>query len=77
MVALDKDTEYLLAYVRVYMRKDKHVWTKGFYQLRHKGEKFVTEGEIDAETELLKSEISNISKESKQRIEEIMGGQIL
>mgnify|MGYP001589307198 CR=1 FL=1 len=77
MVSLDKDTEYLLAYVKVYMRKERHIWTRGVHKLINKNIQFVTKSEIDAEIKLLKSEIAKISQESKERIEEIMNGQIL
>jgi hypothetical protein len=74
MAALDKDTEYLLGYVRVYMRKDKHIWSLWLHKKRYSDAEFVSEDEIQSEIKILESEIREISEKSKERIQKIVNG---
>ncbi len=74
MVGLDKDTQYLLGYIRLYMRKDKHIWSKWLYKKRNKEKPFISEKEIQQEVESLQSEIKEVSKKSRERIDKIMNG---
>ena len=70
LLGLDEDTIKFLAFIRVYLKKDKHIWT--IWLLRKEKKEVVTKEEIDKELETLNGEVAEISKESRERIAKIM-----
>lgn len=68
---LEKDTELLLSYVRVYLRKDKKWIDRISFQLNVFQSVKITDKEIAAEHEILKQEIDEIQQASKERIAEV------
>lgn len=72
MTEIDNDTSYFLGYVRVYIRKDKHIWSRWLFKIKNKEKQFISKKEIKKEVKVLQSEIEKISSESRKRIEKIM-----
>lgn len=72
---LDEDTKYLVSYVRVFMRKDKHIWSipliKRGGSLKQ-GDDIVYDKEVRAELKVMEKEIVEVQKNSKAKIEKII-----
>jgi len=72
--ALEEDTRHFLAYIRIYMRKDKHIWSIWLLEMQNKDKPVVTKSEVKKELKKLQKEVEEISAESRKRIAKIMGG---
>lgn len=68
---LDQDTQDLLSYVRIYMRKDKHFWSLWFHKEDEERNPLITKKEVKEELNTLKEQVKKISEESKKRIDKI------
>lgn len=70
-IGLDEDTKYLLSYIRIYMRKDKHIWSIWLLRKIGKSKPIITKKEIERELRVLQAEIDKVSKKSRERIAKI------
>ncbi len=68
---LDADTNHFLAYIRIYLRKDKNILSIWLLKRKNKNKPIITEKEIQKELEVLKSEIDEITSKSRERIAKI------
>jgi hypothetical protein len=73
LLGLDEDTKRFLAFIRIYMRKDKHIWSIWLLKKKNGDKPIISKGEIDTELKTLETEIAEISKVSRERIAKIMG----
>lgn len=73
LLGLDEDTKRFLAFIRIYMRKDRHIWSIWLLKKKNGNKPIISKEEIDKEIETLDTEITEISKESRERIAKIMG----
>jgi len=74
---LDEDTKYLVSYVRVFMRKDKHIWSIPLIKRRgslKQGDDIVSYKEVKAELKVMEKEIADVQKNSRAKIEKIVNG---
>ena len=72
LLGLDKDTKRFLAFIRIFMRIDKYIWSIPILKIKHKNITIISKSEVDQELKTLNKEINNITKESKRRISKIM-----
>lgn len=73
--SLDDETEWLVAYTRVFMRKDKFIWSINWQKWNNNlkvGEDLVSEKLVQAEIKEMQKEIKEIQKISKEKIAKIM-----
>jgi hypothetical protein len=70
---LDEDTKYLVSYVRVFMRKDKHIWNIPWLKRgKGVGDDIVSDDEAKTELSKMEGEIEDVRRKSKEKIENIM-----
>lgn len=69
LLGLDQETKELVAYVRVFLRKEKYIWSIPL--LERSGKQIVSKGEVEAEREKLEEEMEEIGEESRKQIDEI------
>lgn len=69
---LDEDMKIFLAYIRVYLRKDKHIWSVRI--LKIKNQPVVAEDEIASELKEFNKEVEENIRKSRERIAKIMEG---
>ncbi|MBN1262826.1 MAG: hypothetical protein JW991_00550 [Candidatus Pacebacteria bacterium] len=72
LTGLDRDAKRFLAFIRIYLRKDKHIWSIWFLNKKNKGKPIITKKETEKDLRALDNEIREISKISRKRIAEIM-----
>lgn len=72
LTGLDEDAKRFLAFIRIYLRKDKHIWSIWFLKKKNKNKPIITEKEAEEELRVLDNEIKEISENSRRRIAEIM-----
>lgn len=68
---LSEDTTNLLSYIRVYLKKDKNMFSMSFWKITHANRNIVEEKELKAELKELKKEIEQVKKDSKEKIEQV------
>ncbi len=73
LLGLDEDTKRFLAFIRIYMKKDKYIWSIWLLKKKNKDQSIISKEEIEQELKTLSNEIAEISKESRKRIAKIMG----
>lgn len=74
---LYEDASFLVSYVRVFMRKDKHIWSVILTKkITKNSEEIVTDKEAKKELAAMKEEIKEIGNKSKARITEILSKDI-
>jgi len=69
---LDEETQIFLAYITVYLRKDKHYWSKWWLRKKTNRTELVTDDEVKIELKKLQKSIEEISRKSRERIAKIM-----
>ena len=73
MEAQDIDTRNLLAYIRIYLRKDRHIWSIWWHKRKNNHKPIISEDEVEQEIKMLQKEIDEISKKSRDDIAKIVG----
>ena len=73
MEAQDIDTRNLLAYIRIYLRKDRHIWSIWWLKRKNNHKPIISEDEVEQEIKMLQKEIDEISKKSRDDIAKIVG----
>lgn len=69
LLGLEEETKELSAYARVFLRKDKKIWSLFF--IEKSGKPVVSVEEITKEREVLEREMLVLGEESRQRIDKI------
>lgn len=72
---MDEETKELVTYVRVFMRKDKHVWSIPWLRRNNKlkiGDDVVTKKEVQDELRVTEKEIEEVQRQSKEKIKKIV-----
>ncbi|MBW7955448.1 hypothetical protein H3C66_01835 [Patescibacteria group bacterium] len=69
LLGLDQETKELVAYVRVFLRKEKNIWSIPF--IEKAGKPIVSKEEIVLEKKKLEEEMEEIGEESRKQIDEI------
>lgn len=69
LLGLDQETKELVAYVRIFLRKDKYIWSIPL--IERSGKQIVSKEEITAEKKKLEKEMEEIGEESRKQIDEI------
>lgn len=70
---LSQDTKSFLAFIRVFMRKDRNIWSIWLLRIQAKDKPVVSDDEIKEELKILEKETKVASKQSIERITKIMG----
>lgn len=71
---MDEEAQYLVAYVRVFIKKDKYIWSLPIYKYRNKLERdedIVTDLEVKSELKLMKKEIIDSQAKSREKIKKV------
>jgi hypothetical protein len=71
LILLDTDTTHFLAYIRIYLKKNKYIWSIGMKK-HFKSTQFISDDEIQKEFVSLKDEIKENSKKSRERIAQVV-----
>ncbi len=70
---MDDETKYLVSYVRVFMRKDKNIWSIPVLKRgKENGDDIVSDKEVTEELSEMEKEIADIQKRSKEKIDQIL-----
>lgn len=77
---MDEEAQYLVAYVRVFMRRDKYIWSVPLYKYRNhlgRDEDIVADKEVKSELKVMRNEIVETQQKSKKRIQKIVEKKIV
>jgi hypothetical protein len=72
LTALNRDTERFLAYIRIYLKKDRHIWSLYLQKKLREGKRVINDDDIRNELAGLKDEIAEISRKSPEEIAQII-----
>ena len=72
LISLDNKTKHFLAYIRIYLKKDKYFWSIWLEKKRRRNNKIIYDNDIEKELLELKNEIDDITRKSREEIMQII-----
>ena len=68
----DIKTKYFLAYIRIYIKRDKYIWSIWLQKKIQRNDKIISDDDIQKELLEITNEIDEISRKSREEIAQII-----